>query len=368
MGSRVDAVIVTPDGDAATRLSQLLEGSAINVLGSTALTERGLRKIAKRPPPLILFEGDAAGEDSTSFLRALSIECPHSRTIVLSGTSDIGFLARVAIAHAYSVIPSMLPRPLMVESLVACAKGGTPEAGAAYARVAEALDQHRKDASSEPDAGNAVTACLQLGLSPEETARFLGLAADSLHGARDCASPPTCDRTLARSVSVPPKVIGIAVCVLAILSAGIYSTNRSAPTHFRGRIVYPDNRPLPCGSLRLEFWPQRMNTLSAPIGRADTERATGVFYGVVPLQGNSNGIPAGVYRVTLSLPSGAPVPPFLAGSEYSEPKTTPLACDTNDGLVLLTVNKPSELAAVCDSNHDGVVDVEEGEAAVARAE
>lgn len=350
MPKPLTAVIVTNDDSMAERISQLANRSAIAVLGHTAYTPRGLRKILKKPPNLILCDG-AAGEGCyIPYARHISDQGTRALVVLLSSQTDVALLARAAVAGVAAVIPPLLPQAPLLEALRQVARGGTPNEGKAFQRIRERLGLtggipgqaittvHRSDPRE------CAERCLQLGLSEDETADFLGV--DAVEVARLASSARVYQASQTHSSTSAIVVIRCLIVVAISLAIGVLASSRSVPSlgPFRGRVAYEDSTPIPAGPLRVEFRPMSGTAMNDAVAHAITDHATGVFNSVNIHNGDILSLPRGRYRVTVLQGDGGAVPSSIIPEEYGDPSRTPLVCNSAKGLTLLQIRRPAPTA------------------------
>jgi len=133
------------------------------------------------------------------------------------------------------------------------------------------------------------------------------------------------------------------VAVLAALVAAGCGTQEPFPlVQVRGTVAYEDGTVIPAEPLVLTFYPQRPmldpETHPRP-GMALADPATGEIWDVSSHRA-SDGLVAGVHRVTLTTLERTPLPGDLLPAEYADPGTTPLEIDTAKLPFRLLVRRP----------------------------
>jgi DNA-binding NarL/FixJ family response regulator len=182
MAHRATAVLVTEQESTASRLVELTEGSQIHVLGATGFTDRGKRKVAKRPPDVVLVDGNTDADVYLPFIRDLAPRCPGSAIVLLSDDADITVMARAAISGFTAACPPHLPQAALIRALLDCKEGRPPEPGAAFERVRGALGRPpAPDATlSDSDLRTRALACHQMGLDASDIALFLSASSERI--------------------------------------------------------------------------------------------------------------------------------------------------------------------------------------------
>ena len=347
MPRTITAVIVTNDESMADRIRGLTSGSQVAVLGHTAYTPRGVRKILKNPPHLVLCDGSAGEGLYAPYARNISPPKSRSLVVLLSSQADVAVLARAAVAGVSAVIPPLLPQTQLVDSLTKIAEGAAPDSGTAFERIREELGIPFGKTSQAPsldrrsDQRDLAERCLRLGLSEAETATFLRVDVADIRRLE-----PTTDSRLKM-----PTLSGISTgwrrllcsAFVAVLGLGYLAAFDSPPASgpFRGRIAYEDASPIPAGALRVEFWPIRDTAGRGIVAYATTDNVTGVFTTVTNHSSNASSLSPGLYRVTLRQGTGDLVPSSIIPEEYGDPSRSPLTCDPSKGATLFAVRDPS---------------------------
>jgi|LakMenE01Jun11ns_1017448.scaffolds.fasta_scaffold9948228_4 hypothetical protein len=347
MPRTLTAVLVTNDADMVERLEFLADGSCVVILGHTAYTSRGIRKLLRKPPRLVLCDGSAGEEVYIPYAKHLSDSDCRSFVVLLSSQTDISVLARAAVAGVAAVIPPLLPQAQLIESLTQISKGLAPETGKAFERIREELGiacglaGRASFPGRRADQHGLIERCLRLGLSEAETAAFLGV--DAADARRLVLSTESRQREKTPS-RISASWGGTLAFVAAIaLGLGFFAASASTPAAvpFRGRIAYEDSSPIPSGALRVEFWPINAGVGSGVVAHAVTDNVTGVFTAVTDTRGTAAALPRGRYRVTLLQSTGDAVPSSIIPGEYGDPSKSPLTCDPSSGITLLAVRRPA---------------------------
>ena len=132
------------------------------------------------------------------------------------------------------------------------------------------------------------------------------------------------------------------VVLAALVAAGCGPREPVPLVQVRGTVAYEDGTVIPAEPLVLTFYPQRPmrdpKTHPRP-GMAMAESATGEILDVSSHLA-SDGLVAGVHRVTLTTLERAPLPADLVPAEYADPGTTPLEIDTAKLPFRLLVRRP----------------------------
>jgi two-component system, NarL family, response regulator NreC len=165
----MDAIrLLLVDDHAVVRdaIAQLLSSDPqIQVTGTAADGESGLRLAGKLQPDLVLLDISLPDADGLELIGAFHARCPTARVLMLSMHSESEYVARAGGKGAYGLV----------------SKSESPEGLlAAIHQVSEgrSLDKGRRLTSREED----VLRCLAEGLSTGEMAEALGLQPKTVEG------------------------------------------------------------------------------------------------------------------------------------------------------------------------------------------
>lgn len=362
-------VLVTDTPSTSSRVSYLASCSPqVDLLGTTAFTTRGLRKIARRPPRIVLIDGQGHEATYLSFARNLLAVAPSICLVLFGRGQDISSVARAIAAGFRGSIPLGCDALAFQSALSACVLGEVPSVDMGFARVWNSIAPeapHRKprspntpqESGSRRASRRLIRRCLAAGLTISETAYYLGIGDDTV--TRVAVS------TVSRGVPwfavgrAALAVTSVGLCALVLIGGMRWLKARTEHVAFSGRLTYDDEAPLPVESFEVLFHcDTEGDGLVRRVGRSYGPHPDGTFDGVMYRE-QTPGLSRGVYRVTICLPGQTPLPAFIADATYGVAEKSPLTAWVTGDPIVLRVPRPKDQLTRFDANNDGTLDPDE---------
>jgi hypothetical protein len=203
------------------------------------------------------------------------------------------------------------------------------------------------------------TQCLNLGLTVQETAQYLGITDAEVEASRRSSGGVHARRT----VFTTPRILVAMLLIVGLLTLSRHVVRRGVdipqtrPVH--GRVLYEDGSTVPVSMCELTFHAvDQASQGRKRVGRAVLNGVQGEMQRVC-YDAKYPGLPLGVYKVTVRLPGQVPLPSYIVAPEYGDSTKTPLSIEANEEPVVLQIKRPKELLERFDRDANGSLDAVE---------
>jgi hypothetical protein len=194
MDQSLNILVAARNKGLVSLLERAMQGRA-TVRQVEPLAEHVLASIGINDKPIVVIHAEKEGAEWLNLLKSLHTSCPRLKTLAFGDAVDVGPVARGIVYGLSGYVPLNLHPDLreVSKAVILAATGGAPPADTLFGRVKGMLPISQ-DGSFTSTSGNslsreaAIHQCDGLGLTPAETAGFLGVSVDDAEAVAGKAS------------------------------------------------------------------------------------------------------------------------------------------------------------------------------------
>ena len=222
MDQSLNILVAARNKGLVSLLERAMQGRA-TVRQVEPLAEHVLASIGINDKPIVVIHAEKEGAEWLNLLKSLHTSCPRLKTLAFGDAVDVGPVARGIVYGLSGYVPLNLHPDLreVSKAVILAATGGAPPADTLFGRVKGMLPISQDGSFTSTSENSlsreaAIHQCDGLGLTPAETAGFLGVSVDDAEAVAGKASRKVrgglsmpSDMSLIRRVAVGALVVGL---------------------------------------------------------------------------------------------------------------------------------------------------------------
>jgi DNA-binding NarL/FixJ family response regulator len=159
-------------------IRQLLDGTAVSIVGEAADATTALALARKLRPDVMLVDVGIPGGDCFELAYTVRQASPATKVVTISAIDNPTYMARAKAAGVVDHLAKGIGAKALVAAIVAAAAGKPGSGSRGFARIVSLLDATEKSCRAAPSLSpreDQILRHIALGLSNEEIARSLGI-------------------------------------------------------------------------------------------------------------------------------------------------------------------------------------------------